>query len=120
MAPGAYVSEINLGKVREGMAASIEVDSLPNRRFEGWIGFVSPIAEFTPKTVQTEELRTSLLYEVRAFVKDPKDELPLGMPATVHLPLGGENSLTAQMTAAPTQTTHAPAASTTEKRPSTP
>jgi HlyD family secretion protein len=86
----AYVSEINLGKVREGMAASIEVDSFPNRRFEGWIGFISPIAEFTPKTVQTEELRTSLVYEVRAFVKDPKDELPLGMPATVHLPLGGE------------------------------
>ncbi|HXY34606.1 MAG TPA: efflux RND transporter periplasmic adaptor subunit [Planctomycetaceae bacterium] len=88
----AYVSEVNLGKVREGMPASIEVDSFPNRRFEGWIGFVSPIAEFTPKAVQTEELRTSLVYEVRAFVKDPKDELPLGMPATVYLPLGGDTS----------------------------
>lgn len=83
----AYVSEVNLGKVRGGMPASITVDSFPNRSFEGWIGFVSPIAEFTPKSVQTEELRTSLVYEVRAFVKDPKDELPLGMPATVHLPL---------------------------------
>ncbi len=83
----AYVSEVNLGKVREGMPATIEVDSFPNRKFEGWIGFISPIAEFTPKAVQTEELRTSLVYEVRAFVKDPKDELPLGMPATVHVPL---------------------------------
>jgi HlyD family secretion protein len=88
----AYVSEINLGKVREGMRATIEVDSFPNRTFEGWIGFISPIAEFTPKSVQTEELRTSLVYEVRAFVKDPKNELPLGMPATVHLPLAGKDA----------------------------
>jgi HlyD family secretion protein len=88
----AYVSEVNLAKVREGMITSIEVDSFPDRRFEGWIGFVSPIAEFTPKSVQTEDLRTSLVYEVRAFVKDPKDELPLGMPATVYLPLSSEST----------------------------
>ncbi len=36
--------------------------------------------------MQTEELRTSLVYEVRVFVKDPKDELRLGMPASVYLP----------------------------------
>jgi HlyD family secretion protein len=113
----AYVSEINLGKVREGMPASIEVDSFPNRRFEGWIGFVSPIAEFTPKAVQTEELRTSLVYEVRAFIKDPKDELPLGMPATVYLPLGsdassGTGSSKSQGPGAPATTT-TPASTTT-------
>lgn len=79
----AYVSEPDLGKVREGMAAAVAVDSFPDRRFEGWLGFISPVAEFTPKTVQTEELRTSLVYEVRVFVKDPSDELRLGMPATV-------------------------------------
>ena len=55
--------------------------------FEGWVGFISPVAEFTPKAVQTDELRTSLVYEVRVFVKDPSDELRLGMPATVYLPL---------------------------------
>jgi HlyD family secretion protein len=82
----AYVSETDLGKVQPGMAASVVVDSFPNRRFEGWVGFISPVAEFTPKTVQTEELRTSLVYEVRVFVKDPGDELRLGMPATVRLP----------------------------------
>jgi len=81
----AYVSEPDLGNVRPGMAASVSVDSFPNKRFEGWIGFLSPVAEFTPKTVQTEELRTSLVYEVRVFVKDPDDELRLGMPATVRL-----------------------------------
>jgi HlyD family secretion protein len=81
----AYVSEPDLGKVRHGMTAAIAVDSFPQRRFEGWVGFISPVAEFTPKTVQTEELRTSLVYEVRVFVKDPADELRLGMPATVYL-----------------------------------
>jgi HlyD family secretion protein len=83
----AYISETDLGKIRSGEVASIGIDSFPKRRFEGWIGFISPVAEFTPKTVQTEELRTSLVYEVRVFVKDPSDELRLGMPATVFLPL---------------------------------
>jgi len=83
----AYVSEPDLGKVRPGMAASIGVDTFPERRFDGWIGFISPVAEFTPKAVQTEELRTSLVYEVRVFVKDPGDELRLGMPASVYLSL---------------------------------
>ena len=83
----AYVSERDLGQVHPGMAASVAVDSFPDRRFAGWVGFVSPVAEFTPKAVQTAELRTSLVYEIRVFVKDPADELRLGMPATVYLPL---------------------------------
>jgi HlyD family secretion protein len=81
----AYVSEQDLGRVRSGMAASVRVDSFPDRHFDGWVGFISPEAEFTPKTVETPDLRSSLVYEVRVFVKDPQDELRLGMPATVHL-----------------------------------
>jgi len=84
----AYISEPDLGKIRPGMAASIEVDAFPKRRFDGWIGFISPVAEFTPKSVQTEELRTSLVYEVRVFVKDPADELRLGMPASAFFSAG--------------------------------
>jgi HlyD family secretion protein len=81
----AYVSETDLGKVHPGMKGLIAVDSFPDRRFEGWVGFISPIAEFTPKIVQTDELRSTLVYEVRVFVKDPSDDLRLGMPATVFL-----------------------------------
>jgi HlyD family secretion protein len=81
----AYVSEPDLGKIHEGMKAFVAVDSFPDKHFEGWVGFISPVAEFTPKTVQTQELRTSLVYEVRVFVKDPDNGLRLGMPATVHL-----------------------------------
>jgi HlyD family secretion protein len=86
----AYVSESDLGKVRRDMQVAVTVDSFPREPFVGWIGFISSVAEFTPKTVQTEELRTSLVYEVRVFVKDPDDKLRLGMPATVHIPLGSK------------------------------
>jgi HlyD family secretion protein len=82
-----YVNETALPHVRPGMAAQVTVDGQPHRVFKGWVGFISSVAEFTPKTVQTAELRTSLVYEVRVFVRDPDDELPLGMPATVTLRL---------------------------------
>jgi HlyD family secretion protein len=83
----AYVPEANLNRLQPGMKATVAVDAFPNRRFDGWVGFISPQAEFTPKDVETPELRTSLVYEVRVFVIDPEDELRLGTPATVYLPL---------------------------------
>lgn len=87
----AYVSETQLGRIRPGMEAEVRVDSLPGHAIRGWIGFISSIAEFTPKTVQTEELRTSLVFEVRVFVEDPDNVLRLGMPATVR-PLAGDTA----------------------------
>ena len=100
----AYVSEPDLGKIHPGMAAAIGVDSFPKRRFDGWIGFISPVAEFTPKAVQTEELRTSLVYEVRVFVKDPEGRaasghagerifLPMNNRAVAHAPAERFNEL---------------------------
>jgi HlyD family secretion protein len=85
----AYVAEADLGKLRMGMPAFITIDSFPDQHFRGWVGFVSPVAEFTPKNVETEELRTSLVYEVRVFVKDPSDQLHLGSPATVSIAING-------------------------------
>jgi HlyD family secretion protein len=79
----AYVSDPDLGKIHPGMKASISADSFPGRAFSGWVGFISSVAEFTPKAVETVELRSSLVYEIRVFVDDPQDELRLGMPATV-------------------------------------
>jgi HlyD family secretion protein len=79
----AYVPEPYLGRINLGMKAKILSDSFPDQAFEGWIGFISPVAEFTPKTVETEDLRTKLVYEVRVFVHDSKDLLRLGMPTTV-------------------------------------
>jgi HlyD family secretion protein len=79
----AYVPEPDFGRINLGMKAKILSDSFPDQSFEGWIGFISPVAEFTPKTVETEDLRTKLVYEVRVFVHDSEDLLRLGMPVTV-------------------------------------
>jgi len=81
----AYVRETELGLVKPGMAASIAIDSLPGQAIAGKVGYISSVAEFTPKTVQTEDLRTSLVYEVRVLAEDRDDRLRLGMPATVRI-----------------------------------
>jgi HlyD family secretion protein len=78
-----YVSETDLGKLRPGMAAQIASDSFPDKTYAGWVGYISPTAEFTPKTVETAELRTSLVYQLRVYACNPQDQLRLGMPVTV-------------------------------------
>ncbi|MDR0378568.1 MAG: efflux RND transporter periplasmic adaptor subunit [Candidatus Accumulibacter sp.] len=88
----AYISEPDLSHVRNGSRARIRIDSMPDHPLEGWVGFISSVAEFTPKTVQTEDLRTSLVYEVRVFVKDADNLLRLGMPATVTILPDGEGA----------------------------
>ena len=105
----AYVPEPDLGRINLGMKAKILSDSFPDQSFEGWIGFISPVAEFTPKTVETEDLRTKLVYEVRVFVHDSKDLLRLGMPVTVIVDrtvspgVSGGNGVPARKTAQPDQ-----------------
>lgn len=81
----AYVSEPDLGRIKPGMEALIYTDANPDRPFKAQIGFISPMAEFTPKTVETPELRTDLVYRLRLFVNDPKGKLRQGMPVTVTL-----------------------------------
>ena len=91
----AYVSGPDLPRLRPGMSASVAVDGLPEEPLQGRIGFISPVAEFTPRAIQTEELRTSLVYEVRVLVTDPDDVLRLGMPATVRLSAGAASATAA-------------------------
>lgn len=83
----AYVPETYLGKIYPGMKTSITTDSYPGKVFHGWIGYISPTAEFTPKNVETPELRTRLVYQVRVYACNPRNELRLGMPATVTIAL---------------------------------
>ncbi|HEY4200553.1 MAG TPA: HlyD family efflux transporter periplasmic adaptor subunit [Devosiaceae bacterium] len=82
-----FVSERDLGRVRVNMPASIFTDSQPDQPIAGSVSFISSVAEFTPKTVQTEELRTSLVYEVRVLVGNDDGNLRLGQPVTVRIPL---------------------------------
>lgn len=83
-----YLPESYLGQVKPGAKAQITTDSFPGKVYKGWVGSVSPTAEFTPKNVETPELRTRLVYQVRVFACNPQHELRLGMPATVTIPLG--------------------------------
>ena len=83
----AYVGETDIGKIALGMAAEVTTDSFPGQVYGAWVGFISPTAEFTPKSVETPQLRTALVYQLRVYVCDARNQLRLGMPATVHIDL---------------------------------
>lgn len=84
-----YANEPDLGFVQPGMTAAVTTDSAPDRPYQGHVGFISPTAEFTPKTVETRELRTDLVYRLRVVVDNPDGGLRQGMPVTVRLALPG-------------------------------
>ena len=83
----AYIDEPHLGDIAYGMSAEIYTDLKNGPVYTGKIGFISPMAEFTPKTVQTTELRTDLVYRLRIYVDNPDHILKQGMPVTVKVPL---------------------------------
>jgi HlyD family secretion protein len=82
----AYVPQPRLGRIKPGMTVKIEVDSVPGKQFDGTVGFISPEAEFTPKSVQTEQVRDDLVYRLRIVAKDPQNVFRQGMPVTVRVP----------------------------------
>lgn len=82
-----WLAEPQLGRVPVGARAWVRTDSHPDKRYRAWVGYVSPAAEFTPKSVETAEIRSSLVYQARVFVCEGQGELRLGMPATVTIPL---------------------------------
>ncbi len=86
----AYIPEPDLGRLKPGMKAIIRSDTYPEKQYDGWLGYISPVAEFTPKQVETTQLRTKLVYQCRVFVCNHSDELRLGMPVTVEIPLDQE------------------------------
>ena len=79
------MDEPNLGKVKPGMSVRVAVDAAPGKTFPGTVGFISPTAEFTPKTVETREVRTALVYRLRVQVEDPENVMRQGMPVTITL-----------------------------------
>lgn len=81
----AFVAEPDLGNVYYGMEAEIYTDTKRAPVYKGYVGFISPMAEFTPKTVETLELRTDLVYRLRVYADNPDWRLKQGMPVTVKL-----------------------------------
>jgi HlyD family secretion protein len=84
-----YVAEPDLGRIHPGLKVKVTTDSPYGSAYEGTVGFISPVAEFTPKSVETPDLRTDLVYRLRVVVAHPGKDLRQGMPVTVHLPPRG-------------------------------
>jgi HlyD family secretion protein len=82
----AYVSEPELTLIHPGQTALVVIESRPDRPYTAQIGFISPVAEFTPKSVETTELRTDLVYRLRIVIEDVDQGLRQGMPVTVRIP----------------------------------
>lgn len=93
-----YVSEPDLGRIKPGMEVSVHTDTPGGKVYRGRVGFISTAAEFTPKTVETTELRTALVYRIRVIVDGTADELRQGMPVTIDLQPAPERTPVASRT----------------------
>ena len=82
----AYVGEADLGRIAPGTRVRVRSDSSA-KVYQGQIGFISPRAEFTPKTVETTELRTDLVYRLRIVIDEANADAALrqGMPVTIEV-----------------------------------
>jgi HlyD family secretion protein len=84
----AYIAETDLGRVRWGQEATITTDTYPGKQYRGRISFISSSAEFTPKSVQTNEERVTLVYRIKIDIDNFNHELKPGMPADARIELG--------------------------------
>ena len=92
----AYVNEKDLGNIKYGQEVNVYTDTAnPNkgkkREYKGQIGYISPVAEFTPKTVQSTDTRTNLVYRIRVYINDVDEYLRQGMPVTIDVNLNSGN-----------------------------
>lgn len=91
-----YIKETDLGNIKYGKRARILCDTIDpktgkKKEYEGFIGYISPVAEFTPKTVQTEDLRVDLVYKIRVYIYKTDEFLRQGMPVSVEINLDEED-----------------------------
>jgi HlyD family secretion protein len=82
----AFVPEPLLSRAVPDAEVRVLTDGRPDKPYRGRIGYVSPSAEFTPKTVETPELRTQLVYRIRIRLTDPDDGIRQGQPVSIDLP----------------------------------
>ena len=88
----AYVNETDLGNIKYGDTVAVYTDTVnpatgKKREYKGQIGYISPVAEFTPKTVQSTDTRTNLVYRIRVYINDTDEYLRQGMPVTIKVDL---------------------------------
>ncbi|MCI0406420.1 MAG: efflux RND transporter periplasmic adaptor subunit [candidate division Zixibacteria bacterium] len=76
-----YLKETEVGQVKLGQAAKVKVDSYPDQEFDGSVSFISPVAEFTPKNIQTRDERVKLVFAVKISIPNREERLKPGQPA---------------------------------------
>ena len=86
----AYVEETDLARVKAGQAVSVTNDTYPGKRYAGRVSFISPEAEFTPKSVQTKKERVKLVYRIKVDIDNPAMELKPGMPVDAVIDTAGK------------------------------
>ena len=91
----AYVNETDLGNIKYGDTVAVYTDTTNpqtgnKREYKGQIGYISPVAEFTPKTVQSTDTRTNLVYRIRVYINDTDLYLRQGMPVTIKVNLNSK------------------------------
>ena len=93
----AYVNEKDLGNIKYGQEVNVYTDTVnpqtgKKREYKGQIGYISPVAEFTPKTVQSTDTRTDLVYRIRVYINDIDEYLRQGMPVTIKIDLTSKDN----------------------------
>ena len=88
----AYVNETDLGNIKYGQGVNVYTDTVDpdtgkKREYKGQVGYISPVAEFTPKAVQSTDIRTNLVYRIRVYIYDIDEYLRQGMPVTIKVDL---------------------------------
>ena len=81
----AYISETDLGRIRWGQDATLKTDTFPGKAYKGRISFIASKAEFTPKSVQTQKERVTLVYRIKIDVENPRGELKSNMPVEAEI-----------------------------------
>jgi HlyD family secretion protein len=80
-----YLPETDLGKIHWGQAVNVRTDTYPGKTYRGHVSVIASDAEFTPKSVQTEKERVTLVYRIKIDVENPNHELKPGMPADAYV-----------------------------------
>ena len=93
----AYVNEKDLGNIKYGQEVNVYTDTVnpqtgKKREYKAQIGYISPVAEFTPKTVQSTDTRTDLVYRIRVYINDIDEYLRQGMPVTIKVDLTSKDN----------------------------
>lgn len=83
----AYIAETDLGRIHWGQTVTVTTDTYPGKQYRGQISFIAQNAEFTPKSVQTDKERVTLVYRIKIDLENANHELKSGMPADAHIAL---------------------------------